>query len=177
MRKSSLPSEEARVIFEQVWAAPNPEAAYEALSPGEQLAFDRYSQPYETVSETHTEIVSIPPDYTYSASDIQCETQTKYRRKKTWYGLTMATYKSWTQFCYDGTEVLSADFRADGWVSVFWWSWVGHEFTNEHYGAHNVYHKDYAKGNFKNCSAFPPGRCVHWRPSITKMQWNNGSTN
>ena len=162
--------DEARAIYEQVMAAPVPEVDYEALIPDEKLAFDRYTQVYATVDETSVEDVS--------TADINCKTQTKTRKKTTWYGLTMAKYESITTFCYDGVEVLSADFEANGSVHVAWWSWVGHEFLNEHFGPHNTYHKDRAKGVFKNCVVFPrpPRDCVYWKPYIVKTQWNNGST-
>ncbi|MYB47993.1 MAG: hypothetical protein F4X72_01745 [Dehalococcoidia bacterium] len=171
--EGDIPESEARALYEQVMASPDPEDAYDALGTRERLAVDRYVMPYETVTETVTEVVDIPGDAAFDSNNVSCLTNVEYERKKTWYGLTVATYKSWTFFCYDGDEVLSADFRPDGYTHFIGWSFLGHLYTNESYGPHNEYHTDYAKGDFQHCFL---RQCSRWRPSITKTHWNDGHT-
>ena len=164
--------QDVATLIQNIQAAPDPGAAYQALSPAEQSAVDSYLQVDRIEVESST---SVSNHHDVLMNGEWSKTNRYNVVAKTFYGLKLWTFKSQTRWYYDGTIITrTPNFTMDGETHYLFWRYLGTVWTSQTGGRNHTYHTDNGQGEFAYC---PPGvGCVnHDYPVIRKRQYGDGT--
>ena len=112
---------------------------------------------------------------TLSAAESGCSSHKYEARGVSPAGITLFTWSTTTDWCYDGSLITDAPFlMLEISSTALFWRFDGYRSNYEHGGEDEHSHKDFVQGAFSYC---PPltGCIQHLYPRISKQQLGDGN--